>query len=81
MAFSFLRTSTAPSRRGRRPSPRATARYTFTPRPAGFRWYHTHTMAMNDFTRAQYSGQHGFLMIEPRENPGALRSGVLSRAA
>ena len=24
---------------------------------------------MNDLTRAQYSGQHGFLMIEPRENP------------
>jgi FtsP/CotA-like multicopper oxidase with cupredoxin domain len=47
----------------------SSARYTFTPRPAGFRWYHTHTMAMNDFTRAQYSGQHGFLMIEPRDNP------------
>jgi FtsP/CotA-like multicopper oxidase with cupredoxin domain len=26
-------------------------------------------MAMNDFTRAQYSGQHGFLMVEPRDNP------------
>lgn len=47
----------------------SSARYSFTPRPAGFRWYHTHTMAMNDFTRAQYSGQHGFLMIEPRANP------------
>lgn len=47
----------------------ASARYTFTPRPAGFRWYHTHTMAMDDLTRAQYSGQHGFLMVEPREDP------------
>jgi FtsP/CotA-like multicopper oxidase with cupredoxin domain len=47
----------------------SSARYTLTPRPAGFRWYHSHTMAMNDFTRATYSGQHGFLMIEPRENP------------
>jgi FtsP/CotA-like multicopper oxidase with cupredoxin domain len=47
----------------------SSARYSFTPRPAGFRWYHTHTMAMNDFTRAQYGGQHGFLMIEPRDNP------------
>jgi FtsP/CotA-like multicopper oxidase with cupredoxin domain len=47
----------------------STARYAFSPRPAGFRWYHTHTMAMDDFTRAQYSGQHGFLMIEPRDNP------------
>jgi FtsP/CotA-like multicopper oxidase with cupredoxin domain len=26
-------------------------------------------MAMNDFTRATYSGQHGFLMIESRDNP------------
>src|ERR1700677_4936857 len=47
----------------------SSVRYTFTPRPAGFRWYHTHTMAMNDLTRGQYSGQHGFLMVEPRENP------------
>jgi FtsP/CotA-like multicopper oxidase with cupredoxin domain len=47
----------------------SSARYTLTPRPAGFRWYHSHTMAMNDFTRATYSGQHGFLMIEPRDNP------------
>jgi FtsP/CotA-like multicopper oxidase with cupredoxin domain len=50
-------------------APNSTARYTFTPRPAGFRWYHTHTMAMGDFTRGQYSGQHGMLMIESRDNP------------
>jgi FtsP/CotA-like multicopper oxidase with cupredoxin domain len=50
-------------------APNSTARHTFTPRPAGFRWYHTHTMAMGDLTRAQYGGQHGFLMIEPRHNP------------
>jgi FtsP/CotA-like multicopper oxidase with cupredoxin domain len=50
-------------------APGSSARYTFAPRPAGFRWYHTHTMAMNDLTRAQYSGQHGFLMVEPRDNP------------
>ena len=49
--------------------PGSTARYTFTPRPAGFRWYHTHTMAMGNFSRAQYGGQHGFLLVEPRENP------------
>jgi FtsP/CotA-like multicopper oxidase with cupredoxin domain len=47
-----------------------TVRYTFTPRPAGFRWYHTHAMAMGDLTRGQYSGQHGFLFIEPRDDPG-----------
>ncbi len=51
-------------------APHATARLTFTPQPAGFRWYHTHTMAMADLTRAQYGGQHGFLMIEPRDHPG-----------
>jgi len=47
-------------------------RYTFTPTPAGFRWYHTHTFAGNDLKKGQYTGQHGFLMIEPiepRENP------------
>ena len=50
-------------------APNSIARYTFTPRPAGFRWYHTHTMAMNDLTQGQYSGQHGLLMIEPRVDP------------
>jgi FtsP/CotA-like multicopper oxidase with cupredoxin domain len=45
------------------------ARYTFTPRPAGLRWYHTHTFAGSDLHKAQYTGQHGFLLIEPRENP------------
>ena len=45
------------------------AGYTFTPSPAGFRWYHTHTFAGTDLKKAQYTGQHGFLMIDPRENP------------
>jgi FtsP/CotA-like multicopper oxidase with cupredoxin domain len=51
-------------------APGATARYTFTPRPSGFRWYHTHTSADRDFKKGQYTGQHGFLFIEPRQNPG-----------
>jgi FtsP/CotA-like multicopper oxidase with cupredoxin domain len=50
-------------------APNSSARYTLTPRPAGFRWYHTHTMAMNDLSRAQFSGQHGFLLVEPRADP------------
>jgi len=45
--------------------PRASARYTFTPEPAGFRWFHTHTFAGNDLRKGQFSGQHGFLLIEP----------------
>jgi FtsP/CotA-like multicopper oxidase with cupredoxin domain len=45
------------------------ARYTFTPRPPGFRWYHTHVFAGKDLHRGQYTGEHGFLLIEPRDNP------------
>jgi FtsP/CotA-like multicopper oxidase with cupredoxin domain len=47
----------------------ASTRYTMTPKPAGFRWYHTHTFAGKNLTKAQYSGLHGFLLIEPRDNP------------
>jgi FtsP/CotA-like multicopper oxidase with cupredoxin domain len=47
-----------------------TTRYTYTPNPSGFRWYHTHTFAGNDLKKSQYTGQHGFLWIEPRDNPG-----------
>jgi hypothetical protein len=54
-------------------APGASARYTFTPDPAGFRWFHTHTFAGNDLRKAQYGGQHGFLMIEPSDNPPAAR--------
>ena len=50
-------------------APSQSVRYTFTPRPAGFRWYHTHTMAMGDLTLAQYGGQHGPLLIEPANDP------------
>jgi len=49
-------------------APGARRRYTFTPEPAGFRWYHTHTFAGDDFRKGLYTGQEGFLMIEPREN-------------
>jgi FtsP/CotA-like multicopper oxidase with cupredoxin domain len=50
--------------------PNERVRYVFTPRPAGFRWYHTHSFAGRDLNKGQYTGQHGFLLIEPRENPG-----------
>ena len=48
----------------------ASVRYNFKPDPPGFRWYHTHTFAGKDLNKGQYSGLHGFLMIEPRDNPG-----------
>src|SRR5579863_3219853 len=50
--------------------PRGRIRYQFTPRPAGTRWYHTHTMAGADLHRGSYTGQFGFLMIESASNPG-----------
>jgi FtsP/CotA-like multicopper oxidase with cupredoxin domain len=52
-------------------APGATLRYTFTPRPSGFRWYHTHTFAGHDLKRATYSGQFGCFYIEPRSDTGA----------
>ncbi len=50
--------------------PGATVRYDLLPRPAGFRWYHTHISAGGSTTKAQYGGEHGFLFVEPAENPG-----------
>ena len=50
--------------------PHGRRRYQFTPRPAGMRWYHTHTMAGADLHRGAFTGQFGFLMIEGASNPG-----------
>ncbi len=53
-------------------APGATARYTFTPEPAGFRWFHTHTFAGKNLNKAGYTAQHGFLMIDPRDGTPAV---------
>ena len=45
-------------------------RYTFIPKPSGTRLYHTHNMAGTDLTRGMYSGQFGFLYVEPKNEPG-----------
>ena len=45
-------------------------RITFTPNPAGLRFYHTHDRAGADLSAGQYSGQVGPVYIEPKENPG-----------
>jgi FtsP/CotA-like multicopper oxidase with cupredoxin domain len=50
---------------------RGSARYTFTARPAGSRWYHTHTMAQRNLNRASYTGQFGFFYIDPEQEGGA----------
>jgi len=46
-------------------------RYSFTPQPSGFRWYHSHTFAGHDLKRATYSGQFGCFYIEPKNNAGS----------
>lgn len=45
-------------------------RITFTPQPAGFRFYHTHNRAAADLYAGQYSGQVGPVYIEPKNDPG-----------
>lgn len=45
-------------------------RYSFTPRPAGARWYHTHAGAGANLSLGTYSGQFGFLLVEGKQNPG-----------
>jgi FtsP/CotA-like multicopper oxidase with cupredoxin domain len=51
--------------------PGAQFRYAFTPRPAGFRWYHTHSFAGHDLKRGGYTGQFGCFYIELKSEAGA----------
>jgi FtsP/CotA-like multicopper oxidase with cupredoxin domain len=50
--------------------PHGNRSYKFTPTPAGTRWYHTHTMSMDDLHRGAYTGMYGFMVIEGASNPG-----------
>jgi FtsP/CotA-like multicopper oxidase with cupredoxin domain len=50
--------------------PAGMRRYSFVPRPSGTRWYHSHIHAARDLKRATYTGQFGFLYIEPKQDPG-----------
>lgn len=45
-------------------------RLSFVPKPAGFRFYHTHVVARSDLNRGIYTGQVGPVYIEPKSNPG-----------
>jgi len=49
---------------------RGKRRIVFVPRPAGFRFYHTHNRAGADLSAGQYSGQVGPVYIEPNRNAG-----------
>jgi FtsP/CotA-like multicopper oxidase with cupredoxin domain len=51
--------------------PHAMRRIAFTPKPSGFRFYHTHVVAGGDLNRGTYTGQVGPVYIEPKDNPGA----------
>ena len=50
--------------------PHGRRRYQFVAKPAGSRWYHSHTEAMMDLHRGAYTGQFGFLMIDSANDPG-----------
>jgi FtsP/CotA-like multicopper oxidase with cupredoxin domain len=56
---------------------RGHSRYTFTPRPAGTRWYHSHVYAGRELHRSTYSGQFGFLLIAPKEDPARYDQEIL----
>ena len=45
-------------------------RYRMTPQPSGARFIHSHVMPMSDLSRGTYTGQFGFVYIEPKNNPG-----------
>jgi FtsP/CotA-like multicopper oxidase with cupredoxin domain len=45
-------------------------RYSFTPKPAGTRWYHTHNSAGANLSAGSYTGQFGFLLVEGDGDPG-----------
>ncbi len=48
-----------------------TRRVSFVPKPAGFRFYHTHVAALADLNRGTYSGQAGSVYIDPKNDSGA----------
>ncbi|MCC6394207.1 MAG: multicopper oxidase domain-containing protein [Bryobacterales bacterium] len=45
-------------------------RYRFTPQPSGTRFVHTHVMPMSDLSKGTYTGQFGFVYIEPKSDAG-----------
>jgi len=51
--------------------PHGMRRISFVPKPAGFRFYHTHVVAGGDLNCGTYTGQVGPVYIEPKNEPGA----------
>src|ERR1700686_2490819 len=51
--------------------PHGMRRIAFVPKPAGFRFYHTHVVAGGDLNRGTYTGQVGPDNAEQNNEPGA----------
>ena len=51
--------------------PHGMQRIAFEPRPAGFRFTHSHVRSGADLTRGTFSGQVAPVFIEPKADPGA----------
>jgi FtsP/CotA-like multicopper oxidase with cupredoxin domain len=51
-------------------APGGQLRYELEAKPAGLRWYHTHTFAGTDTSKGQYTGQHGVLWMQPAQDAG-----------
>jgi FtsP/CotA-like multicopper oxidase with cupredoxin domain len=58
-------------------APGSVLRYSFTPKPAGTRWYHTHASAGGDLSMGTYNGQFGFLLVDGKSAPGAYDQEIL----
>src|SRR6516164_9170613 len=55
--------------------------YSYVPKTSGTRWYHSHAMAMTDLNRSTYSGEFGFLIVDPAAgDPGSYDREVLLAA-
>jgi len=55
--------------------------YSYVAKPSGTRWYHSHAMAMTDLNKSTYSGEFGFLIVEPAAgDPGSYDREVLLAA-
>ncbi|MGA2451580.1 MAG: multicopper oxidase domain-containing protein [Polyangiaceae bacterium] len=50
--------------------PKGLRQIAFVPKPAGFRFYHTHVVAGNNLNRGTYTGQAGPVYIDPKDNEG-----------
>jgi FtsP/CotA-like multicopper oxidase with cupredoxin domain len=50
---------------------RGSQRYTFTPKPSGTRWYHSHITSGRNFQTGTYTGQFGMMIVEPRDDRGS----------